>query len=109
LFGGARFSLGHHLEKLEPVGDGKTNAVGGINVEGRIGTCMLRTCTTTTYERLNSTTGKSVSRDSTRMRDGQEPAGFALVPETVQVIRVEFLQQMLRARIEVQKTNKIRG
>jgi hypothetical protein len=28
---------------------------------------------------------------------GQEPAGFALVPEKVQVVHAEFLQQMLRA------------
>ena len=40
--------------------------------------------------------------------DGQEPAGFALVPETVQVIRAEFLQEMLRAGIELHKADKIR-
>ena len=33
----------------------------------------------------------------TSQADGQEPDGFALVPETVQVIRAEFLQEMLRA------------
>ena len=37
---------------------------------------------------------------------GQHPAGFALVPEKVQVIRAEFLQQLLRAGIEINKTNK---
>jgi len=41
--------------------------------------------------------------------DGREPAGFALVPETVQVIRAEFLQEMLCAGIELQKAIKIRG
>ena len=40
--------------------------------------------------------------------DGQEPDGFALVPETVQVIRAEFLQEILRAGIELHKTDKIR-
>jgi hypothetical protein len=40
---------------------------------------------------------------------GQEPVGFAQVPETVQVIRAELLQEMLRAGIEVKKVNKIRG
>ena len=34
---------------------------------------------------------------------GQEPVGFAEVPESVQVIRAEFLQEMLRAGIEVHK------
>ena len=34
---------------------------------------------------------------------------FTEVPESVQVIRAEFLQEMLRAGIEVHKTNKIRG
>ena len=41
--------------------------------------------------------------------DGKEPVGFTLVPETVQVIRAEFLQEMLRADIELHKTNKLRG
>ena len=36
-----------------------------------------------------------------RSRDLQEPVGFARVPETVQVIRAEFLQEMLRAGIEL--------
>jgi hypothetical protein len=36
----------------------------------------------------------------TSQADGQEPDGFALVPETVQVIRAEFLQEMLRAGIK---------
>jgi hypothetical protein len=36
---------------------------------------------------------------------GQEPVGFADVPEAVQVIRAEFLQEMLRAGIEVRKAN----
>ena len=40
--------------------------------------------------------------------DGEEPPGFALVPETVQVIRAEFLQEMLRAGIELHKADKIR-
>ena len=40
---------------------------------------------------------------------GEEPVGFAEVPEQVQVIRAEFLQQMLCAGIEVNKVNKIRG
>lgn len=40
---------------------------------------------------------------------GKEPAGFAVVPEKVQVVRGEFLQQMLRAGIEIKKANKIRG
>ncbi len=40
--------------------------------------------------------------------DGQEPTGFALVPETVQVIRAEFLQEMLRVGIELHKADKIR-
>ena len=39
---------------------------------------------------------------------GQQPAGFALVPEKVQVIRAEFLQQLLRAGIELAKVNKLR-
>ena len=43
----------------------------------------------------------------TSQADGQEPAGFALVPETVQVIRAEFLQEMLRADIELHKADKI--
>ena len=34
---------------------------------------------------------------------------FAEVSESVQVIRAEFLQEMLRAGIEVRKANKIRG
>jgi hypothetical protein len=38
---------------------------------------------------------------------GQQPAGFALVPEKVQVIRVEFLQQLLREGIELAKVNKL--
>jgi len=41
--------------------------------------------------------------------DGQELPGFALVPETVQVIRAEFLQEMLCAGKELQKAIKIRG
>jgi hypothetical protein len=41
--------------------------------------------------------------------DGQEPVGFAQVPETVQVVRAELLQEMLSAGIEVKKVNKIRG
>jgi hypothetical protein len=40
---------------------------------------------------------------------GQEPVGFAEVPESVQVIRAEFLQEMLHAGIEVHTANKIRG
>ena len=40
---------------------------------------------------------------------GQQPAGFALVPEKVQVIRAEFLQQLLCAGIEINKTNKMRA
>jgi hypothetical protein len=40
---------------------------------------------------------------------GKEPAGFALVSEKVQVVRAEFLQKLLRAGIEINKTNKIRG
>ena len=39
--------------------------------------------------------------------DGQEPVGFSLVPETVQVIREEFLQEMLRPGIELHKTNTV--
>ena len=34
---------------------------------------------------------------------------FTEVPESVKVIRAEFLQEMLRAGIEVHKANKIRG
>ena len=34
--------------------------------------------------------------------DRQEPAGFARVPETVQVIRAEFLHDMLCVGIELQ-------
>ncbi len=30
---------------------------------------------------------------------GKEPTGFALVPEKVQVVRVKFLQELLRAGI----------
>ena len=44
----------------------------------------------------------------TSQADGQEPAGFALVPETVQVILAEFLQEMLRAGLELHKADKIR-
>ena len=40
---------------------------------------------------------------------GQEPVGFAEVPETVQVIRAEFLQEILCVGIEVHKDIKIRG
>ncbi len=39
--------------------------------------------------------------------DGQEPAGFSLVPETVQVIRTEFLQEILCVVIESHKTNTV--
>ncbi len=39
--------------------------------------------------------------------DGKEPPGFALVPETVQVIRVELLQEMLRAGIKSHRWNKV--
>ncbi len=41
--------------------------------------------------------------------DGKEPAGFILVPKKVQVVRGEFLQELLRAGIEVRKTNINRG
>jgi hypothetical protein len=41
--------------------------------------------------------------------DGQEPAAFALGTETFLVIRADFLQEMLYAGIELQKTKKIRG
>jgi hypothetical protein len=40
---------------------------------------------------------------------GQEPVGFSEVPESVQVIRAEFLQEILRVGMEVHKDNKIRG
>ena len=40
---------------------------------------------------------------------GQQPAGLALLPEMVQVIRAEFLLQLLRAGIEIQKANKVRA
>jgi hypothetical protein len=38
---------------------------------------------------------------------GQQPAGFALVPEKVQVIRAEFLQQLFHVGIEITKVNKL--
>ena len=41
--------------------------------------------------------------------DGQEPAGFALVPETVQVIRTEFFQEILRADIELHQLERMKA
>jgi len=40
---------------------------------------------------------------------GQQPAGLKLVPKKVQVIRAEFLQELLRTGIEIQKANKVRA
>jgi hypothetical protein len=61
---------------------------------GSVGGVKLLACITDYKDTVSSESG------------GQQPAGFVLVPEKVQVIRTEFLQQLLRAGIELTKVNK---